>query len=760
MHSTLGTRVLLGGLTVWLAVGLGCAGNPEQQRREYFESGNALMAQNKTADAIVQYRNAIRVDPKFGEARFKLAEAYDLTGDLRRAGQEYVRAADLLPDNIDAQIKVGTLLLVSRRFEDAKARAEKALKIDPRNIDAQILLGNATAGTRDVDGAIKEFEEAIALAPNDSRGYTSLGAVQLAKGQAAEAEQLFRKAVEVQPDAVAARLALANFLWSANRRPEAEVVFGEALKLDPKNKLANRALAVFHAAGENPSASEPYLRALADDPADTSARIALGEFYIRQGRIPEARELFTKVATEKTGFSAGTIRLASLAFSEKNSAEAYRLLEEVLKKDGKDVDALLARSRMQRSEGKAREALASAQAAVAAANPEYVPALYERALAELDLALVEDGVKTLREVVRLSPRSVPAQLQLANAMLRQRDADGALRAAEDAMRNAPRNPSARLLVARAQMLSGNLAGAATTMEPLQQQFPEAGIVWSQLGTLRMLQRDARGAREAFEKGLALQPGQQEATQGLVMLDLSENKAAAAVARMEAQLARTPDDTGHLATAARAYMAQRQFDKAEAALRKVLALDSSSLDTYGLLGQLYLAQNKADQALQEYENLSKQQPNAIGPHTVVAMLLQSQNRLDEAQKRYERVIQLDRQAPVAANNLAWLYAERGGNLDIALQLAQTARRNLPNAHAVADTLGWVYYKKQLYDQAIRELTEAVAKDPENPEYQYHLGAAYAAKGDIPKARAALQKAVARPFAALADAQKALAGLPGA
>ena len=159
------------------------------------------------------------------------------------------------------------------------------------------------------------------------------------------------------------------------------------------------------------------------------------------------------------------------------------------------------------------------------------------------------------------------------------------------------------------------------------------------------------------------------------------------------------------------------------------------------------QNKAEEALTEYEALSKQQPNAVGPHTVIAMLLQSMNRMDEAQKRYERVIQLDRQAPVAANNLAWMYAERGGNLDVALQLAQTARRNLPNAHAVADTLGWVYYKKQQYDMAIRELTDAVAKDPENPEYQYHLGAAYAAKGDVPKARVALQKAVARPFGAV-------------
>jgi tetratricopeptide (TPR) repeat protein len=759
LHRKSGTRLMLGSLVVGLAVGLGCSGNPERERREYLESGNALMAQNKPADAIVQYRNALKADAKFGEARLRLAEAYSQTGDLRRAAQEYFRAADLMPENADAQVKAGTLLLLGGRFEDAKSRAQKALAADPKNVDAQILLGNATAGTKDVAGAVKEFEEAIALAPEDSRGYTALGAAQLAQGQAAEAEKLFRQAVEVQPNAVPARLALANFLWSANRRPEAEAVFVEALKLEPTNKLANRALAVFHSAGETPAAAEPYLKALAADPADTGARLALGDYYLRFGRVADARTVFTQVAGEKTGFIPGTIRLASLAYSEKNTTEAYRLIEEVLKRDAKNVDALLARSRIQRNEGKPRDALASAQAAVAAA-PDSVPALYERALAELDLSMVDEGVKSLREVVRLSPRAVPAHVQLANALLRQRDAAGALRAAQDAMRNAPQNPSARLLVARAQMAGGDHVAAAATMEPLQKQFPEAGVVWSQLGTLRMLQKDMKGARAAFEKGLALQPGQKEATQGLAMIDLAEGKPAAAVARREAQLASTPDDKGHLITAARVYMSTRDYARAETSLRKVLALDNTNLESYGLLGQLYLMQNKAEQALQEYETMSKQQPNSVGTHTVVAMLLQSMNRLDEAQQRYERVIQIDRQAPVAANNLAWMYAERGGNLDMALQLAQTARRNLPNAPAVADTLGWVYYKKQQYDMAIRELAEAVSKDPDNPEYQYHLGAAYAAKGDIPKARAALEKAVARPFASTAEAKKALAALPGA
>jgi tetratricopeptide (TPR) repeat protein len=485
--------------------------------------------------------------------------------------------------------------------------------------------------------------------------------------------------------------------------------------------------------------------------------VTLADYYLRVGERDQARKVLNQVATERAGFSPARVRLAALAYTEKNPTEAHRLLEEVLKKNGKDVQALLTKSRLLRLEGRHREALTSAQAAATAA-PEYAPAIYERAMVETALSQFDDSVKSLREVVRLNPRAVEARIQLATTLLRQRNAPAALPVAEDALRNAPQNPAARLVLARAQMASGDVNASATTLGALQKQFPDAAIVWSQLGALRVMQRDIKGARTAFERAIALQPGQHQAIQGLTLLDIGERNPEAARARVEALVAKAPQDLGYQQIAAKVYIAQRDFPKAESTLRAMLARDSTNLEAYGLLGQVYLMQNKAEQALKEYDIMSRQQPNAVGPHTVAAMLLQSLNRLDEAQQRYERVIQLDRQAPVAANNLAWLYAERGGNLDIALQLAQTARRNLPSQPAVADTLGWVYYKKQQYDLAVRELEDAVEKDPDNPEYQYHLGAAYAAKGEVAKARAALQKAVAKPFAASEDARRALNALP--
>jgi tetratricopeptide (TPR) repeat protein len=118
--------------------------------------------------------------------------------------------------------------------------------------------------------------------------------------------------------------------------------------------------------------------------------------------------------------------------------------------------------------------------------------------------------------------------------------------------------------------------------------------------------------------------------------------------------------------------------------------------------------------------------------------------------------MDPNAAVAANNLAWIYAEHGGSLDLALGFARTARAQMPDRHEVADTLGWIYYKRGLLPQAVEALAESVRQAPNQPVYSYHLGLAYAARGDKEKARQSLERAVSlNP--SYADARNALTTL---
>ena len=217
MGPALKGRIVLPILLV-AAFTVSCARDPEVAKREYVESGDRFLREKKVKEAIVQYRNALKQDPRFGEARFRLAEAYVQDGDWRRAGREYIRAADLLPKDVEAQLKAGRVLLFARQFQDAATRAHNALALDRRNVDAQVLLGNALAGLRDVDGAIEEIQEAIRLDPNNALGYVSLGALEHAAGRQTDAEAAFRKAIEADPKSTAAYLGLANFYWSNQPR--------------------------------------------------------------------------------------------------------------------------------------------------------------------------------------------------------------------------------------------------------------------------------------------------------------------------------------------------------------------------------------------------------------------------------------------------------------------------------------------------------------------------------------------------------------
>ena len=114
---------------------------------------------------------------------------------------------------------------------------------------------------------------------------------------------------------------------------------------------------------------------------------------------------------------------------------------------------------------------------------------------------------------------------------------------------------------------------------------------------------------------------------------------------------------------------------------------------------------------------------------------------------------------ATNNLAWIYSEHGGDKDKALQLAQIAKEQAPDDPRISDTLGWILYKRGVYQRALALLKESAAKLPDNVQVQYHLGMAYRQVGENDNARKALQLAVssAEAFTGKDEARKALADL---
>lgn len=158
-------------------------------------------------------------------------------------------------------------------------------------------------------------------------------------------------------------------------------------------------------------------------------------------------------------------------------------------------------------------------------------------------------------------------------------------------------------------------------------------------------------------------------------------------------------------------------------------------------------------------MAAKQPKSVAANTFVAMAMQVQGKVADARKRYEQILAVDPRAPIAANNLAMIYMEEGTNLDVAMQLAQTAKSGLPDRPEISDTLGWVYYKKGLAAMAVGPLLQAADKAPRNAVIQYHAGMALAKAGNKPQAKQKLEAALALDanFAGAEEARKTLASL---
>ena len=167
----------------------GCNRDPHVAMLKYAKSGDTYMAAGKMAEAIVEYRNALEKDPRAGDVRVKLADAYLRQGDGGNAIEEYVRAADLcLTPTFSSRPAICFCWPGGSTMR--RSAPDKALERDPKNVDAQILLANALAGLKDLDGAVAQLEEAITLNPDRSATYTNLGEIELGRGRRRKPKRL------------------------------------------------------------------------------------------------------------------------------------------------------------------------------------------------------------------------------------------------------------------------------------------------------------------------------------------------------------------------------------------------------------------------------------------------------------------------------------------------------------------------------------------------------------------------------------------
>ncbi len=147
-----------------------------------------------------------------------------------------------------------------------------------------------------------------------------------------------------------------------------------------------------------------------------------------------------------------------------------------------------------------------------------------------------------------------------------------------------------------------------------------------------------------------------------------------------------------------------------------------------MGEAYRRKGDLENSIASLEKAREISPDSIMVLSNLALVLDQASRWPEAKKVYEVALKIDPNNAIALNNLAYLESEHGGDLNEAQTLAQRAKQFLPNRPEISDTLGWIYLKRNLPDNAADIFAELVRANPHSSTFRYHLGQAYNQKGD--------------------------------
>src|ERR1700733_2422884 len=484
----------------------------------YLEKGNTVFARGQFEEASLDYRKAVQKDPTFGEAYYRAALAELKQNKVAEALQDFQQAVRLMPGNQVARTDL-TNLLLGAYIGDAKHPkflydllvkfSGEWLKSDPNSIQGLRIQGYLAMLERRPEDAVEVFRRAYQSNPRDEKIVDGLMDALFSANKAGEAEKVGLDFLAKDKGAADIYDALFRMYSTAHRSGDAENILKRKVDANPKQSSYLLQLAAFYAgAHEKPELDQAMQKFLANSASDSKAYAEAGDFYESIGDLENALQQY------RGGSSANSKdkllyqdRIARVLLLQKKQKEGLEVLNKTLSEYPDDAEANALRATLlvgQPGAGKPGEGVQELRTLLEK-NPNdlFLKFLLARALAESQ-NLAEARTRLL-EIVKMRPQFLDAHLLLADIAFKQRDMSETVQQAEAALEIDPENLRARMLQGSALRRQGNLDQAGGVLGSLSRQVPESLDVRLELAYVSLNRRNFAEAEAAFNKILATKP---------------------------------------------------------------------------------------------------------------------------------------------------------------------------------------------------------------------------------------------------------------
>lgn len=718
----------------------GCLRDANARKQRFTAQGDRYAAQEKYAEAMITYGRALQLDPKSADVHYKIAKCHLKMFNWASAYRELQRTIELDPQNWGAHLDLGQLYLLGGKAADAKNEALTILRSSPEDVGSQILLANADAQLDNTQDALREAENAIRMAPDNADTYTSLAVIQQKASAFKDAETNLQKARTLSPNSLSPIMALGSLYSAQKHWSDAEQAYQSAIAVAPKSPSPRAALAaVFIAQGKSDQAEDTLRETKAQLNNDPIAYRMLGDFYVNQGDNAKALTEFASLVKEHPADFNVRKSYAQLLILSHQLAEATKITDEILTKSPQDDSGLVLKGQILLQTGKMDDALQALQQGVKA-NSANAYGHYELGMAYLAKGNGNQAEGEWRSAVQIRPDLAEAWIALGKAASDRRDWSGLEPIGEQLIKTAPASPAGYLFHATARMNQSDAAGAEADLKRLIELLPQNPLGYAKLGQLRAFEKRWNEAASLYQQALSLSPGFLDAIQGIADLDFQRGKAADALQFIQTKIDANPNDPSLYLLQGQAFLRDQKPADAKESFTKCVELDKQNLNAFVMLAQVQQTLGNMAEATADYEKAIALAPHNAGLYTALGAIYDGQGNWQQAQTLYQRALAIQPDEALAANNLAYLMLEHGGNVTVALTLAQNARRGFPKFPNSADTLGWAYYQNAAYSLAAPLLEDAVKAAPANATYRYHLGMTYQKLNDLKRARIELEKSI--------------------